>query len=406
AGAEFARESLPDVCNLQPPNQHERERILLSGNQAIVAAALHSGLSYFAGYPITPASDILESLSARLPRYGGVVIQTEDEIAALASVLGASFTGAKAMTATSGPGLSLMSELIALSGAAELPVVIVDAQRAGPSTGMPTKTEQSDLNQALYGSHGEAPRAVIAPTTVEDCFQSTIDAFNAAETYQVPVIMLSDQSLSHRLETVYRPQLDEFEVQDRKGVDAATGSNGYHRYELTADGVSPISTPGTPGAYVSTGIEHDEYGHPAYTTDVHEAMQAKRFDKLRPLAANGRVTTSGPDQAMVGLLGWGSTEGAAIEAAQILTEQGITAATFYPRFIVPLPVERLKAWAAGMGTIIVPEVNFTGQFARVVRADCELPLISYTQITGLPFTAQQIADFVIEKVGATAGAAA
>ncbi len=403
AGEEFAKESLPDVCNLNKPVPAERERILLSGNQAIVAGALHAGLTYYAGYPITPASDILESLAVRLPGYGGTVVQTEDEISALASVLGASFAGAKAMTATSGPGLSLMAELIGLAGAAELPAVIVDAMRAGPSTGMPTKTEQSDLNQALYGSHGESPRVVMAPTTVADCLQTAVDAFNAAEVYQVPVILLSDQSLSHRLETIDRPDLADVEVQNRKTADA--DADGYTRYELTSDGISPISTPGEPGAYVSTGIEHDEIGHPAYTPEIHTAMQNKRFNKLRPLAEHGRVTVTGPEAADVGILGWGSTEGAAIEAARILAAEGIATATFYPRVLSPLPVERIRAWAEGMGRIIVPEVNLTGQFARVVKADCEIPVTSCTQITGRPFTAGQIADFVKLELGAKTGAA-
>jgi 2-oxoglutarate ferredoxin oxidoreductase subunit alpha len=396
-GQRYAQENLPDVCNVVKPDEPERERILLSGNQAIVAGALHSGLSYYAGYPITPASDILESLAARLPRMDGVAIQTEDEIAALASVLGASFTGAKAMTATSGPGLSLMAELIGLAGTAEIPAVIIDAQRAGPSTGMPTKTEQSDLNQAVYGSHGEAPRVVIAPTTVDDCLTCTVEAFNAAEGYQVPVILLSDQSLSHRLETVDRPDLSKHPVEDRARANG-NGDSRYQRYELTESGVSPMAIPGGPGAYVSTGIEHDELGHPGYTPELHKAMQDKRFKKLEPLAEKSRVTVSGPEQARVGILGWGSTEGASIEAAEILRSRGISAATFYPRIIMPLPVRRIRDWAEGMEQIYVPEVNYTGQFARMVRADCGLDVVSQTQITGYPFTAAQIADFIQQQV--------
>jgi 2-oxoglutarate ferredoxin oxidoreductase subunit alpha len=404
AGAAYARENLPDVCNLQHPNEPERERILLSGNQAIVAGALHAGLTYYAGYPITPASDILESLAARLPRMNGVAIQTEDEIAALASVLGASFTGAKAMTATSGPGLSLMAELIGLSGTAEIPAVIIDAQRAGPSTGMPTKTEQSDLNQAVYGSHGEAPRVVIAPTTVDDCLICTVEAFNAAETYQVPVILLSDQSLSHRLETVDRPDLSTIPVENRATPNGDAGDKRYQRYELTDSGVSPMAIPGGPGAYVSTGIEHDELGHPGYTPELHIAMQDKRFKKLDPLRELGRVTVSGPEQAKVGILGWGSTEGAAVEAAEILRERGISAATFYPRILAPMPVRRIQEWAEGMETIFVPEVNYTGQFARMVRADCGIDVITQSQITGYPFTAAGIADFIEQQVPARAKA--
>ncbi len=411
AGEQNARENLPNVCNVDKPGPAERERILLSGNQAIVAGALHAGLNYFAGYPITPASDILESLAARISRFGGVAIQTEDEISAMASVLGAGYAGAKAMTATSGPGLSLMSELIGLGGTAEIPSVIIDAMRAGPSTGMPTKTEQSDLNQAAYGSHGEAPRVVIAPTTVDDCLQCAVDAFNIAETYQTPVILLSDQSLSHRLETVDRPDLSQIAVEDRLTATDAGSQNGapasaYPRYKLESSGISPMPIPGAPGAYVSTGIEHDEQGHPSYTADVHQAMQDKRFNKLAPLAANARVTTTGPEKAAVGILGWGSTEGAAVEAAEMLAARGFSAATFYPRVLAPMPVERIKAWAAGMDAIVVPEVNYTGQFARMVRADCEIPVIQFNQISGHPFTAKQIVDFITANVKTAAGAAA
>lgn len=410
AGESYARDNLPDVCNVMRPGEPERERILLSGNQAIVAGALHAGLTYYAGYPITPASDILESLAARLPRMDGVAIQTEDEIAALASVLGASFTGAKAMTATSGPGLSLMAELIGLAGAAELPAVIIDAMRAGPSTGMPTKTEQSDLNQAVYGAHGESPRVVIAPTTVDDCLLCTVEAFNAAETYQVPVILLSDQSLSHRLETVDRPDLSTIAVEDRITPENPASvfdesDERYKRYSLTESGVSPMSIPGQPGAYVSTGIEHDELGHPGYTAELHKSMQDKRFKKLEPLQELSRVTVSGPESAKVGILGWGSTEGAAIEAAEILRGRGISAATFYPRILSPMPVRRIKEWAEGMETVIVPEVNYTGQFARMVRADCGIEVTSHNQITGRPFTAVEIADFIEQAVPAAAAEA-
>lgn len=409
AGGDNARQNLPSILNVDKPEAATRERILLSGNQAIVAGSLHAGLNYFAGYPITPASDILESLAARLPRHGGVTIQTEDEIAAFASVLGAGYAGAKAATATSGPGLSLMSELIGLAGTAEIPSVIIDSMRAGPSTGMPTKTEQSDLNHSVYGSHGEAPRVVIAPTTVDDSLLCAVEAFNIAETYQTPVILLSDQSLSHRLETVERPDLSSIPVENRLTADgsSANGSAGaYPRFELTESGISPMPIPGTPGSYVSTGIEHDEQGHPSYTGDMHQAMQDKRWHKLDPLAENGRVTITGPEKAQVGILGWGSTEGAAVEAAEMLSAAGVSAGTFYPRIVCPMPVERIKKWAEGMDAIVVPEVNYTGQFARMVRADCEIPVISLNQISGRPFTAKQIADFITENVKTAAGAAA
>ncbi len=397
SGFTFATDELPGGGHkLAASTARAADRVLLSGNQAICIGALHAGLTYYAGYPITPASDILEWLSGRLPRFGGVAIQTEDEIAALASVLGASYAGRRAMTATSGPGFSLMAELIGLAGMAEIPCVIVDSQRSGPSTGMPTKTEQSDLNHALYGGHGEAPRVVMAPTSVEDCFEVIVEAFNAAERYQVPVIVLTDQSLSHRMETVQRPDLSLIEVGDRVSVGA--GQNGsYSRYAITDDGISPMSIPGAPGAYVSTGIEHDEAGNPHYEPELHEAMMAKRFGKLEPLAASeGRISFTGAEKADVGILGWGSTEGAAIEAAAICIDRGLKVSTCYPHVLAPLPVERIRAWVARMDRVIVPELNVTGQFARLMRSDVEISVESLAKATGLPFTADQIANFITD----------
>jgi 2-oxoglutarate ferredoxin oxidoreductase subunit alpha len=398
AGYEHARDHLPaGEHRLAEQTAADRDRVLVTGNQAICMGALQAGLGYYAGYPITPASDILEWLAARLPRFGGVAIQTEDEIAALASVLGASYAGTKAMTATSGPGLSLMAELVGLAGMAEIPAVIVDAQRSGPSTGMPTKTEQSDLNHALFGGHGEAPRVVMAPTSVEDCFHVIVEAFNAAERYQVPVIVLSDQSLSHRLETVVRPDLGSLEVGDRVNPNGAAANGSYNRYAIHADGVSPMAVPGTPGAYVSTGIEHDEAGNPHYEPELHTAMMEKRFRKLEPLAeSEGRVSVTGPESADVGILGWGSTEGAAVEAAAICRDRGLKVATFYPRVLAPLPVGRMREWAAGMHRVVVAELNVTAQFARVVRADAGVACDSLTKATGLPFTAAQIANFITD----------
>jgi 2-oxoglutarate ferredoxin oxidoreductase subunit alpha len=398
AGASFARERLPaGGHHLEAPAAERVQRLLLSGNQAICLGALHAGLDYYAGYPITPASDILEWLAGRLPRFGGVAVQTEDEIAALASVLGASFAGGRAMTATSGPGLSLMAELVGLAGMAEIPAVIVDSQRSGPSTGMPTKTEQSDLNHALYGGHGEAPRVVMAPTSVADCFRVIVEAFSAAERFQVPVIVLSDQSLSHRMETVLRPDFASMDAGER--VLADTGGNGatpYRRYAIRPDGISPMTVPGAPGAYVSTGIEHDEAGNPHYEPELHEAMMDKRFRKLEPLARDGRISFGGPEGADVGLLGWGSTEGAALEAAAMCLDRGLSVSTCYPRTLSPLPLERIRAWAERMDRIVVPELNVTGQFARLVRSDVGIEVESLRKASGLPFTAEQIARFVTE----------
>ena len=384
---------------LVPPVETEEDRMLISGNQAIAVGAIAAGVKYFAGYPITPASDILEWLSVRLPQVGGLTIQCEDEIASLASVLGASYAGAKAMTATSGPGLSLMGELIGYAGTAEIPVVIVDAQRGGPSTGLPTKTEQSDLNQALYGSHGDAPRIVIAPVSVEDCFFATVDAFNYAEEYQVPVILLTDQGLATRLEVIHRPETDTITLTPRK-TSKGVAREDYKRYEYTANHISPMGIPGEPtGMYVATGIEHDEYGHPAYTPEIHLGMGHKRWDKLEPLKAGAPHAAHGEEHPTdVAFIGFGSTFGPAREAIDRLTEQGMSVGSFYPRVLMPFPADRVIDFVKDAKRIVVPEVNFTGQLARLIRAETGIELESVAKCDGLPFTAEAIMDLANQEV--------
>ena len=388
---------LKGVLAIVEPVEVEADRILLSGNQAIAVGAIAAGVQYFAGYPITPASDILEWLSAKLPQVGGITIQCEDEIASISSVLGASYTGVKAMTATSGPGLSLMTEMLGYAGTAEIPCVIIDAQRGGPSTGLPTKTEQSDLQHALYGGHGEAPRVVIAPITVEDCFWSTIDAFNYSERFQVPVILLTDQGLATRMEVIHKPDTDKVELWDRK---TSAGVEEYKRYELTEDSVSPMGIPGEEGGqYVATGIEHDELGHPAYTPQNHLAMQTKRWAKLAPLA-NGivRHETHGDETPEIALIGFGSTYGPVREAVDRAREEGASVGLFYPRVLGPFPVEHVKAFTANAKRVIVPEVNFTGQLARLVRGECALEVESHAKCDGLPFTAEDVLDIIMERI--------
>jgi 2-oxoglutarate ferredoxin oxidoreductase subunit alpha len=385
---------------IPPPMEIEEDRILISGNQAVAVGAVAAGVEYFAGYPITPASDILEWLSAKLPTVGGKTIQCEDEIASLASCLGASYAGAKAMTATSGPGLSLMSELLGYAGMAEIPVVIVDAQRGGPSTGLPTKTEQSDLQHALYGAHGEAPRVVIAPTSVEDCFWSAIDAFNYAERYQVPVIFLTDQGLATRMEVIHKPDLSRVELWPRKTLADVNGGE-YRRYAYTEDNVSPMGIPGQRGGqYVATGIGHDEWGHPGYTPEIHSGQQRKRWAKLEPLR-NGlaRHVTHGEERPSdVAIIGFGSTYGPVREAVDALAAQGVSVGAFYPRVLGPFPAEAVADFAGRATRVVVPEVNYTGQLARLVRAETGLELRSHAKCDGLPFTAEDIQDIVTEEM--------
>ncbi|MCU0309081.1 MAG: 2-oxoacid:acceptor oxidoreductase subunit alpha [Thermoleophilia bacterium] len=388
---------LKGALHITDPVEVEADRILISGNQAISVGAVAAGVNYFAGYPITPASDILEWLSARLPSMGGTTVQCEDEIASLASVLGASYAGAKAMTATSGPGLSLMSELIGYAGTAEIPCVIVDAQRGGPSTGLPTKTEQSDLNHALYASHGEAPRVVIAPVSVEDCYWSTIDAFNYSERYQVPVILLTDQGLATRLEVIHAPDPDAVELWERK---TSAGVEDYKRYEYTEDSVSPMGIPGEEGGqYVATGIEHDEWGHPGYTPEIHVGMQRKRWSKIDPLK-NGlaRIVTHGDENpADVAIIGFGSTYGPVREAIDAARAEGLSVGAIYPRVLGPFPADRVRDFCANARRVIVPEINYTGQLARLVRSETGLVVESHAKCDGLPFAAEDITDIVKQE---------
>ena len=369
-------------------------RLVMSGNAAITAGALHAGCRFFAGYPITPATDILETMAAQLPRFGGVCLQAEDEMAALSSLIGASYTGAKAMTATSGPGFSLMTELLGLASMAEIPVVIVDSQRAGPSTGMPTKLEQGDLFHAMYGGHGDLPRMVLAPASVHDCFRITVLAFKLAEEYQCPVIILSDQSLSHRTETIEGVDIDSLPVVERLRPDGADPES-YLRYQVTDSGVSPMAVPGLDHhTYVAPGLEHDERGHPVRSPEAHKKMTEKRFRKLataRLEIDNAELCPRyGADDAEMGIIGWGATEGSIREAVDRALAAGIKVAMMHPGVLSPLPEERLKEFVSSVKHILVPEVNYQGQFAHYLAASLGIQPIRFNKIGGLPITPGEV----------------
>ncbi len=419
-GYELAREQLEGLGRLAELSEVDGAttgaadggtgRMVISGNQALSIGAIAGGCRYYAGYPITPASDILELMAAQLPAFGGVAVQTEDEMAALASALGASFGGVPSMTATSGPGLSLMVELIGLGVMSELPVVVVDVQRAGPSTGMPTKTEQGDLNLAVYGGHGDAPRIVVAPVSVADCLEVGRRAFQLAGRYQTPVIVLSELVLAQRTESLPVPRGAELLLEPEWGGTGANGkSNGaldghYRRYVDTEDGISSRPLPGDPaGLHVITGLEHDEYGHPNYEPAMHRRMSEKRRRKLealqREVEADPRawVARFGPEGARIGLLGWGSTYGAAREAAALAEQMGIAVQGLWVKMLSPLPTRTVEAFVRGLDVVIVPEVNASGQLARYLEANGIrgriVPLVKYE---GLPFSADEILARIVE----------
>lgn len=398
AGAEWSRSNFADAARYHLPSVPNRPpRYVISGNQALAFGALTAGCRLYAGYPITPASDILEWLARELPKVGGIVIQTEDEMAALATVIGSSYSGKKSMTASSGPGISLMVELMGLASMAEIPAVIVDAQRAGPSTGMPTKVEQSDLNLAVFGAHGEAPRIVLAPTSVEDCFYRIIDAFNLSETYQTPVLFLTDQALAQRTETMAVPDFAKIEVRER-AHPTVVDLQHYRRYQLTDSGVAPMATPGTAGVtFMTTGIEHDESGSPIYTPKAHEEMSAKRHRKI--LGASrlpGLVRRWGAPDAEIGILGWGSTEGAAREAIELLGREGLKVAALYPRILNPLPEPEIREFVRPLKSLIVPELNYSGQLAGLLKMKLGVESVSYTKCQGVPIWAHELVEKIRE----------
>ena len=373
-----------------------RQVIVVSGNQALAMGAIAAGCRYYFGYPITPATDIMEFLAAQLPRVGGSVVQAEDEIAAAGMVLGASYGGVRAMTATSGPGLSLMVEMLGLGAMAELPAVVVDVQRAGPSTGMPTKQEQGDLKLAVSGGHGDLPRVVLAPTSVEDCFWQAINAFNLAEQYQMPVILLSDTVLATRTERIPRPDLSRVELTGRVLYQPAGEGDGrdgrFKRYALTSTGISPMSVPGQAGGqYVATGLEHSEMGRPRYDPETHQRMTEKRFRKLEMAALEAPpAERHGDPRAEIGIITWGSTTGAAIEAVDLAAEEGIAAEALAPRMLWPLPAQQLAEFVGSKKVLIVLEVNYGGQFADLLAARYRRELVRVNDYGGVPIRVERI----------------
>lgn len=376
--------------------QVQGDRMMLNGNEAIALGALVSGLDLYAGYPITPASTILEYLAAEMPKMGKKCVQAEDEMAALSMCIGGSYNGKKTMTATSGPGFSLMQELLGLASTAELPVVIANVQRGGPSTGLPTKSEQSDLNEMVYGSHGESSRIVIAPSGVKDAFHQTVWAFNLAEKYQVPVIIASDHSLSNRTENVLIPSLGETPIMTREFATGLVDGERFPRYKLTDSGVSPVSIPGMKGGnYVAEGLEHNEFGDPTYTGENHTAMVEKRLSKVAdawkyPLAME-RFGDENPDVLVVA---WGGTKGPVKEAVQRLIEEGKKVGYIIPKILCPLPREGFLDVIQNAAEVLVVEANYTGQLEGLLRKETIRDYHRLNQIMGTPIDFVQIQEKV------------
>ena len=367
-GYEYFKEHYP-LNNQFEIDKTSEPRALTSGNDAIAKGALDCGLKFFAGYPITPATRIMEIAAKELPKLGGWTLQMEDEIAAIGAVLGAWFAGKRAMTATSGPGLSLMSEMINLSVMAEIPTVIVNVQRGGPSTGLPTKVEQGDLNIALYGGAGDSPRVVMAPSNSEECYSGIQLAFDIAEKYQTPVIFLSDLFLGQRTETVTIKENIDMDRCTRKKPTSEQLEN-FQRYQITDDGVSPQIVPGEPGAvYSTTGLEHSVTGNPNYEADVHSMMTAKRFRKFESMVSDlPEANILGDETAEIGIAGWGSTIGSILEGMELAKKQGIKTKLIKSIMIHPQHEDSFRKFFASCKKIIVPEMNYQGQYADLLKS--------------------------------------
>lgn len=373
AGAEFVLEQAGGPLDEFKLDEADgMQKLFMIGNEAIGLGSIAAGCRLMSAYPITPASEIMEYLIKKLPKFGGTVVQTEDEIAAVTMAIGANYAGVRTMTASAGPGLSLMMEAIGLAGMTEQPLVIVNTQRGGPSTGLPTKQEQSDLNAMVYGTHGEIPKIVIAPATIEDCFYDMIEAFNLSEQYQVPVIVMTDLQLSLGKQSCEPLDYGKVEISRGKLVKDAPALEGgelFKRYELTEDGVSPRILPGEKGGlHHVTGVEHDEVGRPSENALNRKLMMEKRLKKLNRLSIRDAIRVDAPnDRPDLLIIGMGSTGGTIDAARDMLQENGITSNHVTVRQIHPFPAEELKPHLESANKVIVIENNATAQLAGQIK---------------------------------------
>ncbi|WP_214269848.1 2-oxoacid:acceptor oxidoreductase subunit alpha [Mammaliicoccus lentus] len=378
--------------------------LFMIGNDAIGLGAVAAGVRFMAAYPITPASEIMEYMIDRLPELGGAVIQTEDEIAACTMAIGSNYAGVRSFTSSAGPGLSLMMESIGLSGMTETPLVIVNTQRGGPSTGLPTKQEQSDLMQMIYGTHGDIPKIVIAPTSASDAFYLTIEAFNLAEEYQCPVILLSDLQLSLGKQTVESLDYDKIEI--RRGAlveeDMETPEDKayFKRYALTDSGISPRVLPGTKGGiHHVTGVEHNEEGKPSEGAENRQLQMDKRMRKTAQLLIDEPVKSNEKyDEADILYVGFISTIGAIEEAITRLDKQNVKVNHIQIRQLHPFPTDAVQEAFNKAKKVVVAEHNYQGQLSSIIKMNVnhQGKIINQTKYDGIPFLPHEIEDKALE----------
>ncbi len=378
-------------------------QMLINGNDAVALGALAAGCRFVSGYPMTPASSVMEFIANQGRALGAVAVHVEDEIAGMNMAVGAGFTGARAMVATSGGGFALMVEALALAGMTETPVVIFLAQRPGPATGLPTRTEQGELWFALHAGHGEFPRAILTPSTPDEAFEAAVTAFNLAEKYQTPVFILSDHHLATSFTTIARPDLSKVVIDRGEMLSEAEirTCKDYLRHAITRSGISKRALPGRgPALVVTDSDEHDEYGHMIEDAATRNRQVEKRQRKNRGLAREVlRPVARRTEGAILTLIGWGSTGGAIREAAALLKDEGIPADTLQLRQVWPFPSAQVTAAVAKTGKAIVVENNPSGQLARLMRR--ETGLVADAKILkydGRPFTPEGIARRVRKEV--------
>jgi len=403
-GFEFASElGLGEGAGPIPIQKSEhKKRLLMSGNHATALGFLAAGGRFYAGYPITPATDIMDCLRPRLPQFGGVLMQAEDELAAINLATGASMAGVRAMTATSGPGLTLMLEGIGNLGATELPLVVVDTQRSGPSTGMPTKPEQSDFDTLIFGGHGECPHIVLAPCDQEDCFDISFQATNLSQRLQCPVLLALDQGIGQDSVTMEPFELESLEIDEGKRLSEqeVAALDVYRRYEITDDGVSPWAIPGTPGGMsLVTGNEHDEWGLVSARPANRKKMMDKRSRKidlahdLLPKARRGGV-----EGAKIGILSVGMVCGVVREAVEQLTQRGLDIEILEPRTLWPVLAET-KDFVSSHERSYIVEMNHEGQLARIIAGQGvpEQKIRSIRKVDGTPYGPGELVNEIEQR---------
>ena len=344
------------------------QRQSLQGNQACALGAIAAGCRLFAGYPITPSSEVAERMAKELPRVEGVFIQMEDEIASMAAVLGSSMGGVKSMTATSGPGFSLKQEHIGYAGLAEVPCVIINVMRGGPSTGMPTRPAQGDVMQSRWGTHGDHPIIVLTPSSVQEIYQQTIRAFNLSETYRVPVIVMYDEAIGHLVDTVDVPDPDSIEIHDRKW--ASGPAEGYLPYAADEDGVPPMPLPGDGYRTHTTGLTHLETGFPTQVPSEVTRVISRLLDKIElNRDAIEQYELKHCDDAEILVVAFGITARASERAVNIARESGIKVGLMRPVTLWPFPERKLRELAGRVSHVLVPEMN-AGQLILEIERLC------------------------------------